>query len=353
MPGRRASTLCIVLAWAWGFTAHAENPPASLSGSAEPALHFTPGMARAMAKRFTQDTLIKRYELDPSKSDEVSEKMARRLMALAHQTNDQGVELFDFISNQIMVAEAEGRMSAGMPPDLQKGLAERMLPAVPMIRDLIRDVSGDVGPMLSFKQQLKLTGEVAMAGTAINAFEQNMKLWSKGQGNPFGDPFRTSDDETPKTLNKDGLSSEADRARKMAKSNAEMGEWREWKKYVVDAIKLYDFDPSQAASAESLLREYTQRAETAAADSGLKDQTYRNRLWWGLLLNTRSGWSTLLWMRLEEKAKELREPVAQLGKDFKARIDALPTAAQRAVADKKIRNWLAERGIRPPAETQP
>jgi hypothetical protein len=207
--------------------------------------------------------------------------------------------------------------------------------------------------MLSFKQQLKMTADVAMAGTAINAFEQNMQLWSKGQGNPFGDPFRPSDDEQPRTLNKEGLSQEAAQAKKLAQSNAEMGEWREWKKYVADAVKLYDFDASQTATAESLLREYTQRAETAAADAGLKDQTYRNRLWWGMLIRTRNGWSSLLWTRLEDQAKDLQRPIAQLGKEFKIQIDAIPTAAQRAAADKKIRNWLAERGISPIAETQP
>jgi len=155
-------------------------------------------------------------------------------MALAHRVDGQAVELFDFVSNQIMLAEAEGRIQGGMPQELQKGIAERMLPVLPQVRDLVRDVSGDVGPMLSFKQQLKLTGDVAMAGTAINAFEQNMQLWSKGQGNPFGDPFRKDEDQ-PAPLDKDGLSKQASQAKKTAKSNAEGGEWREWKKYVQDA----------------------------------------------------------------------------------------------------------------------
>src|SRR5690606_5642946 len=131
----------------------------------------------------------------------------------------------------------------------------------------------DIRPKLPLKQQLKLMADLAIAGTSINALEQNLQRWERGEAQPFEDPFRS-----PEAVQRepDGTSAELKRARKYAADSLETG-WSGWQKYVEDAKKLYDLDPSQAAMADSLLREYTERAAALAKDPTWRDRLYRNR----------------------------------------------------------------------------
>jgi hypothetical protein len=321
----------------------AQSPAQNQQTSEGPMLRFTPEMARGLARQYVRNMLVRRYELDPSKVEEATEITARRFMAMAHQLDGRGAELIEYMAGQMVAMQTEGREQDGLTPALGKGIGDRLLPFVPALRDLVRDVSSDVRPMLSFKQQLKLTGDVAMAATAINAFEENMQRWSKGGAQPYDNPFEQQRVAVQKE--EDGLSRQAKNAEKSARGNVEAGEWRLWKSYVEDAKKLYELDASQAATAESLLREYTARAETLAADATWRDQMYRNRLWWWMLMNMRQGWGHLLWHRLEAQQQMWNEPIRQLAVDFKTRIDQIPTAAQRNAADRRIEALLAEKGL--------
>jgi hypothetical protein len=312
---------------AWGQAAdQAENP------DPEPVVRFTPEMARGLARRYTRQVLMRRYELDEKKADELAEPVARRIMAMAHAHDDRGGEFVEFVMSQAIRAEAEGRSGAGMTPEVAKGIAERILPMLPAVRDLVRDVGNDIRPKLPFKQQFKLMGDMAIAGTAINAFEQNLHRWERGEVDPFGDPFRSQ--EAPQK-EADGTTQQLKRARKSAADHIESA-WKPWAAYVEDVKKLYDLDASQAATADSLLREYTERASHLAADQQWRDRMYQNRLWYSLMQNLRMSHANPLWFRLEDQLPELMDPIARLELELKRRLDELPTVAQRAAADQKV-----------------
>lgn len=349
-PGAGAA-LSVLLALV-GATAWAQNPPPAQpaprrqADDGTPGVRFTPEMARGIARLYAKNVLTRRYELEEGKVDQATEAVARRFMAMAHQVDAQGAEFVEYVMSEAIKSEAEGRNQAGLSSEMGRGIAERVLPVMPQIRDLLRDVSGDIRPMLGFKQQLKLTADMALAGTALNAFEQNMQRWSKGEAKPFENPFESQNAPPNVQKEADGTSKQFKSAQKTAEASLKLTRSSDWKKYVEEATKLYGFDASQSATAQSLLREFTQRGESLMQDTTWRDGMYRNRMWFSMLRASGMGWGSLLWDRLEEQQRQMSDPIDQLELDFKTRVDQIPTAAQREAADRHIESLLAEKGLK-------
>jgi len=204
--------------------------------------------------------------------------------------------------------------------------------------------------MLAPKQQLKFGADMLAFGTAMNAVEENLDRWSRGEAEPFENPFEPVREPT---LDSGGHSRIYNRAEERARQAVEEGEWAEWKEYVEDAKNLYGFDPGQAAGADSILAECLERAAHFTRSEDWRREVQRNRLWANLLNGLHIPSFHPLRYRLERKYGQMAEPVRGIGEELKQRIDAIPTMAQRRAADERILRSLGERGYQEtmPAET--
>lgn len=340
-------------AWAQG------PPPPTVTGDpvarpTEAGFRFTPGLARMMARQYTSH-LTARFDLDKTKADEATEKVARRLMQMFHQLDGPGQELLERFMEEQLSANADGER-AFVPRKFTKEFADRVLPMMPAIRDLARGTVQDVRPMLPLKQQLKLAGEMMAFNTGIDAFEAQMQEWSAGKAANNADPFSRADREV--TLDELGQSQALKRARERAQSAATRAFADEWQQYVKDAKSFYGFDESQSATADSILRECLDRAEQIQGQEPWRSRYYRNRIWSTMIFQIPAGWNNPLRPLLDEEQDELTAGLKALGNDLKTRIDRIPTTAQRRSADQKIESLLAEKGLempstRSPAQTQP
>src|SRR5690606_38507344 len=108
--------------------------------------------------------------------------------------------------------------------------------------------------------------------------------------------------------------------------------WTQWELYVKQAAEFYGFDPAQTATAESLLREYLDRAGTLLRDEAWRTRVYRNRLYSGLLWQMFGLPSRMSMDVINEEYERLQEPIRALGFELKSRIEQIPTAAQREAA---------------------
>lgn len=323
---------------------------------AEAGLRFTPGMARALGKVYAKEVLVRRYELDAAKADEAAELAARRMMKLAHGTEDQGQEFVEYLFTQIMKMNSDGSRRGGGPPfdaEFGRGIAERVLPLLPSVREMINGTVDDIRPMLPFKGQMKMTAEVAMVNTAIGTFEGNMQKWSKGDVDFTRNPFEPAEEEVKK--DEHGESQVLKSARRSAE--AQTGSpGAGWGQYVEEAKKYYGFDASQAAAADSILRECKERAAALVGDSTQQTEAYRNRLWVVMSSRFRGGWNNPLRMLLEEDFLRMRAPLVALGDELKRKIDDLATQGQRDAAQKRMDELLRQKGFawedEPAAATQ-
>ncbi len=326
----------------------AAQPAAAPAGRDDPmarpteqGFRLTPGLARLMARQYTEH-LTSAFELDKSKADEASEKVARRIMQMFHEVDGPGQELIERFMEEQMSAAARGEHSF-VPRGFGKEFADRVLPLVPAIRDLTRGTVQDVRPMLPLKQQLKLAGEMMAFNTGIDAFEERMREWSNGQVPANEDPFDRGNREIK--LDEQGQSSALKRAREQANNATAKGFADEWEQYVKDAKSFYAFDASQSATADSVLRECLERADQIRADELWRTKYYRNRLWQQMIFQMPGGWNNPLRPLLEQEKDDLNAGMEAIGEDLKVRIDRIPTTAQRRGAEQRMESLLAEKGI--------
>lgn len=316
-------------------------------------IRMTPGMARAIAQMISQNVFVRHYELDPARKDEAAEALARRMMSMAHQVDAHGAALAEYMITQMFDAESRRADGEGggfeLTPEIGKGIADEILPAMPAIRELIGGVGRDIGPMLSLKQQLKMTGELAMAGTALEAFQKNMERWARGEAKPGDNPFSDKPQgEDAAKMDASGQSAALKSAREEAEKELDKLGWMEriWANYLKEFKSFYELDESQGATADSVLREYVDRAKALMKDAAWRDQTYRSRLWLTMAqqLRMRGVFTSILNSRYDEAMA----PVNALGDEFRLRLEEIPTEAQKNAAEARIAAALKERGFEEP-----
>jgi tRNA(His) 5'-end guanylyltransferase len=134
-------------------------------------------------------------------------------------------------------------------------------------------------------------------------------------------------------------------ARQSAAQAVGQGTWSRWKRYVEEAAKFYNFDSSQVATAQSILQEYLERVQTSLRDETWRQRVYDNRLWLRMMWTLPGGWQNPLRAYLEGEYVEMVDPIMVLERQFKERIDDIPTLVQREAAAQHMERILAEKGL--------
>jgi hypothetical protein len=323
----------------------------SLNRPTEAGFRFTPGMARVFAGAWTGH-LTGHLGLDPSKSDEATEKIARRFMQMMHQMDGPAQELVERFMEEQMSAAARGEQSF-IPRGFGQEFGERVVPLVPAIREMARGAVQDIRPMLPLKQQLKLAGEMMAFNKGLDAFEERMRQWADGRADMTRNPFEDPNQEVK--LDEQGQSSDLKRARDQAQVNLDREPTASWEKYVKDAKAFYGFDDSQSATADSVLRECLERADRIRSDQPWRARSYRNRVWQSMMFRLPNGWNHPLRPLLEQERTDLNSGFKAIEDDLKARIDRIPTPSQRRAVEQKMESLLAEKGfdMKPEVGTAP
>jgi hypothetical protein len=330
-------------AWAQeaGSGAGADDP---LGGPSEHGVRFTPGMATAIGRTFVREVLIDRYEMDESKAEQATEILARRFMEFAHQHEDAGQELLENLIVQGLEMDTTNRRDGfqGMSLGLARELAARMPALMPAIREAMNGAAGDVRPLLPLKGQLRLTGELALANLAADAFEKNLARWSKGEVQPFADPFVESQPRAKKA--EDGETRVLKDAREAAERSSHLPvKWME--SYLEDGKKYYQLDPSQSAAGESLVREYVERIRAAVGgEEEWRREVSGDRFWMTIAMEMPGNWNNPLSARLWERFWNKLMLARELHFEFAARVEEIATQAQREAAEKRVQAALKEKG---------
>ena len=315
-----------------------------------------------MAGTFVNDVAVARYKLDEDKVEDARELVAHRLMEMAHQLDEKDYHVaLEHMVSEFLQAEIDARLVGGSPGvKVRSGRAmgEAMLPTVPLVRELITGVAQDIRPMLAPAQQLKFAGELMAFNTGLDVFADTMKRWSAGEVRPFENPFTGSDWGMKK--DESGHTRAYTNAERFADRDVERGEWSTWQKYVEDAKVFYDLDESQAATADSILRECEERVAAITQSNDWHTQARRNRIWYHMLWQLQIGGTHPLRHFLEAEYNDLMAPVRSIGDSLKERVDGIPTHIQRQQAEGRVLDLLAEKGydelarqvMAPPPETK-
>jgi len=350
---RAGTGLCVLLAVvlvSGPAAARAERyADAERGGDEEPGLRFTPGMARAFGGIYARQVLKSRYELPDDKIEQAQEMAARRMMQLAHKLDEPGRELVErFIEEQLAFQGQEGGPRF-MPPSFGKEFADRVLPILPEVNDMVRGLSQDVRPMLPMKQQLKMAADLMAFKTGIDGFESTMRKWSSGEITDYRDPFRG---EREIKRDQDGQSERLKSARNSARVEADNLRSKAWERYVAKFKQLYALDAAQAATADSILREFSQREELMRADAERSGRIYEGRLWTNMAKELDDFWSHPARFLIEDFVARNQQPLQELEDSFKTRLESIPTTAQRRAVEQKVAALIEEKGLKLPEVTE-
>jgi hypothetical protein len=188
----------------------------------------------------------------------------------------------------------------------------------------------------------------------FNAYQDCLRDWSEGGFNPLVNPFMSEEMDPARDANGESEALRnarlnADFAANLAGDRSEDPHWKGnfggWENYVEEAKVFYQLDESQSATADSVLREYVQRAKTLVSDQKRGPRVYRNRLLYYLLDHSGIMRYHPLQTLLGDGYEEMVEPIHALGKELKNRIDTIPTRVQRSAAEQRLRQVLAESGL--------
>ncbi|MBN1490052.1 MAG: hypothetical protein JXA69_09055 [Phycisphaerae bacterium] len=321
----------------------AADEPASAADTI--GLRFTPEIARGMARLITKEMFVNRYDMAPERVDDVADRVAHRLMAFAHEHQDQAQEFAEFIGGEMLAyfnAPDRKPGRAGIPRSLGTGFGKRMLPIMPSVRKLIAGVREDAQPLLPPKQQVRLMGDMMALGAAMDVFESHMKRWSKGDVDPYANPFQPdiSDSEPGQT----GESPALERAKGQAQWSVADSKQVSWKQYVTHAKELYALDEAQAATADSILAEAISRAEQIKTAPTWYESIYRIAVWSHLWRYMGLSYDHPAHAHLVDVLDEQQIVLDEIGEELRVRVDEIPTDAQREAAEQRIRAAMAGTG---------
>lgn len=336
-------------------TAEPDTVRAGLDRPTELGVRFTPTMARSLARLFTEEVAVKRYNLDAARLDEATETVARRLMSMAHKLDEARYhEQMERFVAEFMHAQLEDMGEGGggiIKPEVAKAISEAARPFTPLLREMFQGVAKDIRPMLPAKDQLTFAGDLLAVTTGLDIFEKTMQRWEKGEVKPYENPFAADNDEIKRDSS--GQSERYLSAKQAAQREVENAESNQWRRYVEEAKKFYGLDEAQSNTADSVLRECLERAQTLTQDGQWREKVFRNRVWSTMLWDLYRGPNHPLRTYLENTHEVMLEPIRAIGEDLKRRIDAIPTQAQRRAADERIMKLLIAQGYQEPSTSQP
>ncbi len=320
------------------------DAPAAMKPT-EVGVRFTPRMARAISGAFLKQ-MRGRYELDDGQSAGIRKILAQRLMTLAQDNAAAGRDAIELLMEGMIAGDG------GFSKDDAVEFGKRMEPIIPALKSFFTEASAEISGKMTLKQRLKFTGDMAGVTAGLLVLESRMKRWRAGEVGDHVNPFDGRGDADAKTADATPEDPDEPPEHRRARINVERQiDWRfnidrNWKAYVDQAVEYYQLREAQVESAKAILKDCQERlakVKTPELRAALTENRIARQLTW----RTKSAYSQGPWMyKLEQEFERLREPLTNLEKELKQRIEALPDSRQRAVAEESVRGALRKKGVK-------
>lgn len=350
--------------------APAADPPPAAPSSAEPAaaedeqslgtaatdnllrptelgVRMTPRMAQAISGQFTKE-MKTQYDLNPAQAEKIKKIIAVRIMTLANTHGQVGRDAIEQM--MAVMIENEGRFNEKSGAEF----ARLVKPLIPVVKEATGEASREISRVMTIKQRLEFTRDVAAFSAGVVVFENRMKKWEQGELAPGSNPFfeyGTGDDDMASSQPADPTESEMLRTARTQteyylrwQANRELG----WEQYIRQATDYFKFDNAQRRAARAILDDCRQRAKqvkTAEWTQRVKDAYFMQYFAWQLPDPYNGGpWSR----KVQNDLDEAMQPLTDLENELKRRVDELPTTQQREAAQERAREQIAKSSRRKP-----
>ena len=309
----------------------------------------SPKLMNAMLGRWA-DMAVNEFDLDEEQAQRVHEETVRRWSEFFNENRAK----IQPVANEFL----ELRMEL-TPPSKEsvQDWAGRAIPVFESFRAELARAQDGLRKELSPLQRAKFEFEVMQFGVGLNYAAGRLKQWESGEFDPkdFWEPTR-SDPEARAERRRERRErwSERRRAReeheaalKAAQSRDQIElEMTAWEAFVADFIKRYRLDDGQKTTATSCLAELRLRA----ADH--RDRHREDIAKLEARIHDNSGTEQEL-DAIREQLVELYGPIDEMFLELKTRLEAIPTAQQRAAAEVESADPAKQPGRPKPTDIRP
>jgi hypothetical protein len=289
------------------------DPPVQLDG-----FWPTQAMTRGLLLRWADD-MADSFELDDEQQQAIETQLLERWPAYLNENREDIQPLInEFI---------EARLQTEPPDaDFVKNWADRAIPAFELFEEQVLDTFRDAESVLDPRQKAALANESLKASAGLHVFGAKLRGWQTGEYNEreWWDP--------PASVRKQRRQERRAVAEAQALANAPSAakeridrELKLWDEFFDEFVQRFDLDPSQLESAKSILRECRQRAN----DHFVR---FRSRM---EVLEKRLADDNADSDEINRELKEMYGPIDTLFAELKARLDPIPTSAQRAAVKRE------------------
>lgn len=297
----------VVMSWCWVLSiclSGAAGAPGARSGEASASAGFWPTdrLIQNIIRRFVVG-LRSEYELTDEQARQVERQMMARWPAWLRRNRPVLQPLF----NEMI----EARMAPEPPdPDFVADWANRALPIFADFQRTIEEANDEFRDLLTPSQRAKFDAQRLAFAVQMQVTEQTLRRWKRGGFAPR-EWWRP-----PVPARRRRSSRQSETAEGFAPINA-------WQAYVESFITRYGLDAGQARSARSILAEISERArayeQRTAKQVGRLERQLRQA-------------DRQTAAALRKQRDQLRQPLVQLFRELKQRLEGLLTAAQRGTA---------------------
>jgi len=284
------------------------------------------------------DNVSRRYNLNADQAERTREMMRDRVTEFLEENEEAIWPLVRDLARQQLTGKT---FDASNPADLAaaKRIGEMALPIVAKAKQAIYDGNEEWGKILITDEQRQLHDYDLreMKGQFVQ-INKNFEAYKTGNPTTQLPMFPTHQPKADEP---------ATPVRPPAGIEPAKPKEDRWDAYVRNFIKKYELDPGQKGSAESILRDMKERAVRYRASKADQYKAVEKKLKDSLGGDIKKRTAA----RREELA--LNKPIEGYFEELKARLDKIPTSAQRKKHDAKVNAKHGKRSSRAKAKTPP
>lgn len=318
-------------------------PPPEIMRPTEQGLRMTPALARALSRSFVWQ-LSENSPLTDEQRSQLDESLARRLMETARTHQELAQQAAEYCLETIMAKEMDRRP---LTPETAREFAQRVRPMLPIVKEFVRGVAEDFGPVVDARQNQAIGEMLNEAIGELDKIEDRMVRWSNGEYKNGEDPF---DNYAPNTQPASGATAppanaEMQQAEERMKWTMLALEPNTWERFIVTTGGFFKFDTDQNARARDILARYRARAgevmtpewERRLRENRLKS-SFRDAL-------SRTQPVAPWFFHLQHEFDLAVKPLSELGRAFRREVLALVTPEQQETALAGIRSRSVDHGL--------
>lgn len=324
-----------------GFADEAATLPAAPLQPTQHGLRLTPSIARGMSRLAIQHNLTGELGLSDAQVDALSDSSARHLMEMGHAQGQAIEGMLEYAFQSMLTSQ--GRLD----PDTAREFAQHTLPIMPAYHRMLDEFAQDAEEILTESQVSGFQEWMKSYRDEVHAFETRMNRWEAGNAQEGENPFAPSP-VAEERAGRFGDHSAPTRRVQRARTHAQWEMRRlgpgQWKQFLAHAQRYFHFTEEQAASANALLDQYSERCRALMTEewrARLEKNRILDRMKWSMRDLARGPWA----YHIDREYEELVLPIDQLGNAFRRDVLALLNGEQRDNALRELREKAERHGM--------